>query len=333
MDLIAKVTEKCNFACKFCSSTSIGKKDLSVEDIAKVLAVYDGDVSNIIMNGGDPLLVSPDLYWKLIDFIEKNDYDTRISITSNLWDFFWKPEKWTALFKHPRVGVITSFQYGDGRRLGSGVLFTEDLFRGVSDLFLDRVGYRPDFISVIDHNNSALAIRNVELAKELDVECKLNYAMITGRQKTVFPVGEISYIYSEIYNKDLHPWEYNTKQFLKVLKNEPTTCPILPNCDSSIRCLQPNGYFTCGSFGDDNLYSIRLSDDINKKQTPLRKDPNLICLKEECLTCDCYKVCHGCKKHIHDLKECGDRLINLNCTFMKNAYARFIELINEKKSS
>ena len=82
----------------------------------------------IIVNGGDPLMVEPDYYWRIIDWLDEHNYDTSISLTTNLWPFYKKPKKWTPLFNNDRVGVTTSFQYGGGRLKGDYTEFTEEDF-------------------------------------------------------------------------------------------------------------------------------------------------------------------------------------------------------------
>jgi len=233
------------------------------------------NLKTIIINGGDPLCMPPKYYWDIIDFLDKNKYPANLSFTSNLWDFYKRPEKWIDLFKNERVGVNTSFQYdipGQGRLKPDFTNYSEEDFWKISDMMLDKIGYRPDFISVIGDDNKHLAIKNVELAykmsngniptshssdKKLGVQCKLNYVMksgpiknyktrdgeeiIQGAEESNFIMADIYRIYVDIYNANLGPWEHSTLEMAKIIKDSGSTtvCPLNRKCDYGIRVLQP----------------------------------------------------------------------------------------------
>ena len=164
-------------------------------------------------------MMKPSYYFQILDYIEQNNLPTNLGLTTNLWAFYKKPEIWTELFRHKRVGVTTSFQYGLGRLITNGRVYTEKDFWKVSDLFLEKVGYRPGFIAVISEENEQHAIKHVELAKKMDVQCKLNYAMASGEQSTPYQLSKIYEKYVEIYELGLWPWEFNTKQMMTRLNN------------------------------------------------------------------------------------------------------------------
>lgn len=281
MNLIIKISSICNFKCSFCSSSKLSSDDSDYLDIQYVFDFLHRfpNTSTIIVNGGEPILKQHlSFYEKLIDFLDMHKYKASLAITSNLWDFYKNPERWVELFKNPRVGITTSFQFDDSNKPHTGRLkpdftqYTESDFWKVSDLFLEKIGYRPDFISVIDETNSHLAIKNVELAKKmsdnvpptgfssekkLGVECKLNYVMKSGPIKTyvksdgtvikqgaaesLFVMGEIYKIHVDIWKKNLFHWDHSTKEMMKVLKDygKSTICPLNRDCDSGIRVLNP----------------------------------------------------------------------------------------------
>jgi len=328
MDLIIKPTELCNFSCTFCSSTNISdegnpKQTLPLEKVFDFLKRFP-NTRTIIINGGDPLMVPPEHYEKIIDFLDERKMPTIISFTSNLWDFYKKPDKWTPLFqKTERVSVCTSFNYGTTRRVTPSVVYTEDLFWKVSDLFLERVGYRPGFISVITDENEDTAIDNVRLAKKMNVECKLNYAMASGAQSRPFLLGKMYRIYLQVYNEGLAPWEYNTKQMTVRLKSGQTTCPLSRECDSHIRCLNPNGtYYSCGSIADDHFedggkFAIDFDQEVKQFKffQPLKAQMSVQRMKDECLSCPMFQICNGCAKTIKDYTKRG--LVEEHCQIMK----------------
>lgn len=341
MELIIKPTEKCNFKCTFCSSTQITDDktaELDHDYIWRFLTRFP-ETRTIIVNGGDPLMMDPEYYWTIIRWLDEHDYDTSISFTTNLWPFYKNPTKWKELFNHPRMGICTSFQYGGGRLKGDLTEFSEQDFWAVSDAMLEHCGYRPDFISVITEENAHLAIKNVELAKQMGVECKLNYAfssgppvkfknIVMGQQGRPYMLADIYEIYVEIWRRGLTDWEYNTKQMVKRLRNGATTCPQNRQCDETIRTLQPSGdYYSCGSFGDDRTHSIDFEQEMKgKKVFVLRNDSNLASLKQSCYTCPMFEICNGCRKTIKDLKD--HNMVEAHCSKMKTLAPAIIEANN-----
>jgi len=341
MDLILKITQKCNFKCTFCSSTDIADDDSQILEIEKVFQFLKRypNTNTIIINGGDPLMVDPEYYWGIINFLEENNLPATISMTSNLWPFLKKPEKWVNLFKHPRVGVTTSFQYGGGRLKGDLTEFSESDFWEVSDAMLHHVGYRPDFISVITEENEHFAIDNVKLAKKMGVECKLNYAMSSGppvkfkgitmgQQGKPYLLAKAYELYVKIWELGLTDWEFNTKQMVNRLRGRATSCPQNRSCDEGIRALQPDGsYYSCGAFGDDKKHRIDFDEEMKgKKIFPLRNLTDLASMKNSCWTCPMFEICNGCRKTISDLKEHG--LVESHCYKMKQLAPKIIAANN-----
>ena len=327
MDLIIKPTEACNFKCTFCSSTSIDPDKAGLLDLNYI---YDflkrfPDTNTIIVNGGDPLMVDPQYYWDLIAHMDEHHYPASISFTSNLWPFLIKPNKWLDLFKHERMGVTTSFQYGGGRLKGDFTNFSEKDFWLVSDKMLELVGYRPDFISVIIEENLDTAIDNVLLAKKMGVNCKLNYAMASGVQGTTLQLSKIYEVYVKIWEMGLTEWEWNTAQMVKRLQGGGTTCPQNRNCDDGIRALNPGGdYYSCGAFGDDMDYPIDFKEEMKGKFfTPVSSDPDIQTMKQACYTCPMFKICNGCRKTVRDMKR--ERTVEEHCKRMKGLAPRILE--------
>lgn len=327
MDLIIKPTEVCNFKCSFCSSTKISAEHTSQLDLEKVFRFLKRypETKTIIVNGGDPLMMSPAYYWKLIKHLEENNYPATISLTTNLWPFYKNVNKWKTLFLHPRVGISTSFQYGNGRLKGDYSVFTEEDFWAASDTMLNEIGYRPTFIAVITEENEDTALKTVELAKKMDVVCKVNYAMASGDQGVPYRLSKIYEKYIEIWKAGLAPWEHNTQQMMKRLRGEQTICPQTRTCDSSIRTIQPEGdYYSCGAFGDDRDKAIDFEYEMNGGfSTPLADDLNLLSLKQACFTCPMFEICNGCRKTVKDLKE--HRMVEDHCKHMKQLAPDIIE--------
>lgn len=336
MDLIIKPTERCNFKCTFCSSTTIANGSNQVLDLGlvKQFLTRFPATKTIIVNGGDPLMVSPSYYMELCDYLDKHYPDVVVSLTTNLWKFVEHPLRWLPVFTRNNVQLITSFQFGEGRLMGDGSLFTQERFMEAWQKVVDYVGERIDFISVLTYENHQYAYRNVKLAKKLGVECKLNYAMASGapvvrngitmgHHDRTFVLADAYEYYVGIHERGLAQWEYNTKQMVAALRREPTTCPIRRDCDSGIRTLQPTGdYYSCGSFGDDKAYPIDFKTEMEGElQHPLDRF-ELLSLKSACFSCPMFELCNGCKKTISDLKRL--KLVETHCKKMKDLAPRIL---------
>lgn len=319
MDIIVKPTQRCNFKCDFCSSNKIdssGNATLPLESIFSLLE--NNKVDTIIINGGDPLMMPPEYYWNLIQYLDDHNMDTSVSFTSNLWDFYLQPEKWKKLFQNKRVGVTTSFQYGTGRKLANGTVFTEDLFRAILKLFKEYIGYVPMFIGVITNENENRVLDTVRLAKDLGTICKLNPAVKSGRCKQNYPLWKAYQKYIEIIEAGLAEYEHNASILKDVVHNSHKTCPYNRDCWKHIRAISPNGLIhSCGCFNDDHIINIEhgnktycLSEYTDKE---LLKD--FKSLKSECFACDLFPLCNSCFKQIHDIKQ--DHLEQDHCFHMK----------------
>lgn len=339
MDLIIKPTVKCNFRCTFCSSTHLSEDPTDIvelTDIEQFIKRFP-DTRTIIVNGGDPMMMPPEYYWEMIAMLERNKSQANISFTTNLWPFYKKPELWEELLRHDRIAITTSFQYGNKRIKGDGTPLTEEEFIAMSDMFFERIGYRPSFIAVIDKDNADSVIKSVELAKRLGVEAKINYTMasgpevnnrgiVMGSENNFYVQADIYEQYLKIYDAGLMEWEFNTKQMAVKLKGMHTTCPLSRSCDSGIRAMQPGGgYYSCGSFGDDGAYPIDFDREMaGEFFTPLQNVEEIDSMKDSCYECPMFQICNGCKKTIADTKRLG--LVEYHCKKMKTMAQRIIDI-------
>lgn len=109
ISLIVKLTNKCNFACKYCGisgplATDRNTQYLSHERIAtlfKKLALGKPSHMNFIWHGGEPLLLGVGFFQKLIntqksilsDRVVQNDIETNGSLITDEWARFFKQNK------------------------------------------------------------------------------------------------------------------------------------------------------------------------------------------------------------------------------------------------
>lgn len=293
MDLIIKPTTKCNFNCTFCSASDIsdayhpydGKVPKVLEDYIKKL-----NPDRLIITGGEPLTVPVEYYYNLHRIL--ND-DRNISITSNLKDFYFNPEKWAKLFNEKWFFVTTSFNYGNSRMWDRDTVFSEDMFIKVYDLW-NRYVYDKtlSFIAVIDEYNEDTAIDHVLLAKRLGTKVKLNGAISCGNQSSSYPRYKMFKHYIDIIKMGLDVYELNCYERYK------NKCPrnLSFMCQNHIRC--------CYVDNDQNLHigicdeQLSRRHEISEDFTYSRSDISII--NNNCPSCELFALCNGCNTNRED---------------------------------
>lgn len=312
MELIIKPTRACNFHCSFCSSNLIPNNVLKSEQVISFLKEYP-DTNDIIVNGGEPLMMNPKFYYDILDYIRLEKLNCNLSFTTNLWDWYINPEKWDDLFRQDEVGICTSFQYGGGRIKPNYTEFSEEDFLKIFYKFEKTFNRKLSFISVITNDNEEMAIDNVKLAKKLGTSCKLNGAVKSGRQGYVYPLEKLYSIYLKLFQtQDLYKYEDNCKNLIKYFNNQPSVCPLTnKSCINNIRCMKPNGVLSmCPSLDDDNI-----NDTSEYKY-----------IKNDCNMCEFFNICNGCMKRIHDNKD-----ENYDCKKLKQIYLKIKEICKDNK--
>ena len=289
MELIIKPTSKCNFNCKFCSANllTIKHNNHLSDNLKNVLDILKPN--DLIITGGDPLMMNPSYYDELLSYGNWN-----ISLTTNLKDFYFHPDKWVSLFKNPRVGICTSFQYGEDRLWDKNTVYDENMFKKVCQLFFDKIGYVPSFIAVINEKNEHRAIDHFYLAKELNNKCKINPVMAMGLSKESYPKYKMIDIWLKIKELGLEPYWDNDVQFKK------GGCGFNTNllCGSTIRAFYEdiNGNVHYSDCEECLVYNDR-EIPLDTTQPLIHKIPLNIndYINNKCLTCELCQFCNGCK--------------------------------------
>lgn len=307
MDIIINPTNRCNFACTFCAASNLVSKDITIEDTIKHIDPYKDKLGQIIINGGDPLMMNPEYYWELLKYINTLDHYVTISLTTNLWDFYQNPSKWKDLFKQRQIGVITSFQYGNKRRLRNQAVYDEELFLKVMICFKSHIGYKPNFISVIDYDNEDSILRTCKLAKDTRVECKINKVIVSGRNSSYYPRYRIFEKYIDIMNNGLGDYEMNCNLLNRFFRGLSTYCDLDRDCYKHIRCVNPDGIVTTCSYTAENYYKSGFKYNIDDK----RNNPNKFALdynyiKADCMECEHFKLCNSCRVYVKEVRDNHD---------------------------
>ena len=294
MELIAKVTSRCDMACTFCAAANNRHYDLTPEEIAEVANKLKANT--IILLGGEALMMPPEFYEKLLMLTT-----ARLDFTTNLKDFYLHPDKWTSLFKNSRVGICTSFNYGNSRLWDKNTIYTESMFKKVMYLFKEKVGYMPIFISVLDENNIHTWRQTIELAKELNTMCRLNHALKLGRQDILYPKHKIFKIWLQIVKEGLDKYEINTYE------RGVGRCPANTNlmCQSSIRVMSKNkeGRIV---FNDCDDLSCMEIDELTEDEVYTCQHVEVLpkrVLTPNCYGCELFRLCNGCRSYQYQLED------------------------------
>lgn len=290
MQLIVKPTSRCNFACKFCSAANLNIRHLDhVSDKLKDF-IQRLNPQNIIVTGGDPLCVEPSFYNELLEI-----GGFTVSLTTNLKSFVLNPDKWIPILTNSRIGTCTSFQYGSGRMYDSKTEYTEEMFRKTFQLFEQKVGYKLKFISVISSENEHLALKHLELARELQTKCKLNAVMALGKTEVGYPLHKILDIW-------LQAKEQHLDRHLDLdvcLQRGGCNLNVNRLCRSTIRAVQveKDGSLRIANCEDDLLdYSIpsMTVEEACVQEVKQEAIQPQDAIDSKCMLCELFYVCNGC---------------------------------------
>lgn len=335
MSLIIKPLEACNFACTFCSSSYLVDDKKARLELEKIFAFLDRypRTQNIFVVGGEPTLMPPSYYEEIISYIEENQMNTKVAMTSNLWDFYKNPGKWAALFAHPKMELCTSFQYGEGRQISPGKVFTEDYFIEIYNMYKERYPHKDlSFLAVIDESNAHTALDHVYLAKKLNTQCRLVAANASGRQQKAYPISKMYKHYLEIYRKKLVPYEQTAIQLFDYMSGFGGGCDLSRTCDEQIRSLNPDGrFFSCGPMNDDldPENEIDFESEVIRGEgmyIPIQSRAFVRQLKDECSSCELFKLCNGCGKNVKDYK--NQDIVESHCSDMLSIKDDLLEMFN-----
>lgn len=314
MQLIIRVTGRCNFDCTFCSAGSLNIAHPTngvPEQIKEVIETIKP--TGLVISGGDPLLVDPSYYYELLEM--NNGGIKNISITSNMKDFYFHPDKWIDLFKNPRIGIITSFNYGNTRKWDSNTIYDEDKFIEIYNLYHEKTGEKLAFIAVIDKDNKDTVIKTVKLAKRLGTICKVNNVLQQGRSDVTYPRYKMFQHYIDIIDAGLRNYEIYCKNDIN------SKCPINSQflCKSSIRSCYVDKdnnlhYFGCGESEIENPLDFHQDKDI----VPCQCYPKISeHVNSKCISCELFSICNGCEtqrnsyppEHCEEMLKLKHRLI------------------------
>lgn len=336
MQLIVRVTNRCNFKCTFCSASDLSEStDLPLEKLIKFVSEYEDQVGSIAFEGGDPLCVKPQYYRDFLNWKDNNPKlkNTIVSFTTNLWDFYKRPEKWIDLFNREDVDIGTSFQYGDGRRITDNTPYTEQQFIDVYNKLYQLTGKQAGFIAVIDQTNEHTVLQTAQLAKRLDTSCKINPKFKSGRASTFYQWDKMLVKYAELFEANLDSYELNCGMIKRIILNQPDNigCPLHSrNCQNDFRVISPDGYVrNCSS--DQNSISQTTESIIhlykNKQFYDVLSNKKRIACTD-CVTCDYFRWCNYCRIKINEFQYIENK--QQYCNNIKSAIDRITKIVKSR---
>ena len=318
--------------CQFCSASNLDTHDMSKDDVCRVIDSLNEKfaVKSISLEGGEPTSIGIKAFTEIVEEVSKRYPDIgSIGMTTNLWNFYKRPEVWTEIFRHPLLDICTSFQYGNKRRFSETKILDEQTFRRMYDLFKTQVGKPLPFISVIDEDNEDSVLKTVLLAKELNTSCKINPTLPQGRSTVYYPIHKMIEKWADIICSGLGQYEDNCRYLIDAVKGNTTSlsCPFNHNCTTLYACDNLGRLTTCSIYRDYHS-TVKFYD---KKIMNPKKDPFMSVLKPECYTCDKFDICNGCRVHIGATKTYSD--VETHCESVKQSYDRILRFLNEQNNT
>lgn len=264
-------------------------------------------IRSLQLEGGDPCCVKPEFIQAIIDHVRQTQPNIQlIGITTNLWDFYKRPYKWIDIFKDPLVDVCTSFQFGDQRKITDDKPYDLNSFLKVYDLYTKLINKPLPFISVLNYQTEKYTIQTVELAKQLNTDCKINRQIQVGRADYGYPFEKAIKQYCNIIDHGLADYENNSYLLKQILEDGSTgseSCPFSRNCQSWQIAINPDGQKTFCDFENSRLHDKLANNQkivwINDISTVQSKR----LINHKCLTCKYFNVCNGCKHTVNEVSD------------------------------
>lgn len=296
MVVILKPTLKCNIKCSHCYVGENAASNMSVEQLNYVLKNIPQN-SDVVIHGGEPLLMGVDYYESLKNFSH------RYSIQTNLTLF---TEKWVEVFNSVFNGRISSsFDYPSER--GLRPINSATWLKTVK--FLKSRGIKPYVVSMFWKENENFPVDIYRFFKSLNLSFRLNCLIPAGRarndfQKLVHTEGA----YAEALIKIGKIWLLSKTKILVdpvmeileafILGNSLAKCPFTSKCVIHFISINPAGdVIPCGGFEEfhltyGNIFTDKWEDIMNHPNRKKALERVLSC-PSQCESCEWLHICGG----------------------------------------
>ena len=322
--VILRMSNACNLSCTYCydkynrfNNSEVNKKFLrEMDNVIKYIKTFNIDKSkrfNLILHGGEPLMLTDEIYEVFLEKIEENIKNIEISIQTN--GTLLTEKKMKILKKHNvKIGISLdgsdeyqnkSRVYPNGKNSFYKVKKTIEMLKENNIKF--------GIIMTISKNNINKEYEIYNFIKENNIYCNIRPAFPTNQNdenKLIMKDDE----YIQFFKKIFDIWYYDKdrkvklkqinevyEEFIKVL--EP--CKYKGTCENSVNCfgnfvaLDIDGnVYTCNrTYNDEKFYLGNLKDitldQILEKCNQLYSKRMVSIENSECNQCKMLKFCYG----------------------------------------
>lgn len=321
--VILRMTDDCNLSCLYCydkinriKDRDINRKFLNnIDKIIKYIKSFNRDESknlNLILHGGEPLLLNDNIYEIFLGKVRKNIKNVSISIQTN--GTLLTKKKMEILNKYNvRIGISLdgSDEYQNQNRVyENGISSFKEVEKSIKMLKENNIRFGI-IITISKYNiNKEEDIYN--FIKKNAIYCNIRPAFPTKQGPNNFIIAADEYI--NFFKKMFDLWYYdNTRtvglkqinefydEIVKILEPDMYrgTCENSMNCFGNFISLDINGnVHTCNrTYGDKNFYLGNLNEtaleDILKKCNEMCERRKNKLDNSQCSQCEILKFCYG----------------------------------------
>lgn len=319
MQVIVKLTTKCNLNCVYCSEGDkaiavLEKKTLfkAIDELPNLLEKYKRENISLLWHGGEPLSVGKTYLQEVMQYAvnKLKNYKLKFLVQTNgtLID-----AEWIDLFKKFNVGVGVSLdgykELHDRNRLTKSGKSTFDLvIANVQKL--RQAGINCGTLMVL---NTANKINVVELAKcieEYDLQPKIHPVIACGRavDTDVIPIyANYVELMKELYkycmstDRDIVIEPLNEIMDAILGLNKMKECSFNGSCGRDFLCLYPDGSISFCGRADNSQLDLSYGNLNNKSLLELFESSNAQKIRSrqrylqehDCCGCSYWEFCHG----------------------------------------
>lgn len=278
-------------SCWYCSTCNISKHIVPSKDIIKLYDKYNP--YDVLLIGGEPLLLPPEYYMEILDG------GCKFGISTNFTLYNSNREKWNKVFTHPNFLGIG----GSCDKCESNEEFLKIYYQ------LKEAGILAGLILTLDDKDYTISLNKamtwLDLAYKHDLSLKINYVVPTGRAldnlSQILKISDVFNIYCELLD------EMEKRKFTNTMINPFETiidsmingnnyvCPYNRHCANYSGILNfeaedlEKSYYcpALGDLGEDNKFIETI-------------------IPNKCYLCEYFIICRGCNIRSWTVKVLND---------------------------
>lgn len=319
MQVIVKLTTRCNLKCSYCSEGDKAPETLDmlvlkklIDEIPEILNKYKQKDITLLWHGGEPLLLGKAYLTEAMQYAEKKlfNYRVRFSIQTNgtLID-----NEWIDIFKQFDVGVGVSLDgykeiHDINRMEPDGTPTFDKIMSNI--ILLQNNGINVGTLMVLNTMSNINIEKLWNLIKTYNLNIKIHPVIPCGRaannkyEKQIYDnyVNILKELYKLYINEDetieIEPLNETINAILKL--SPMRECSFNGTCGQNFICLYPDGAIGfCGRSSHDknfvygylqecrliDLYESAFAEKVRKRQSFLKDN--------DCKNCTYWNLCYG----------------------------------------